>query len=261
MTLIANKDFWFEVVKGNVAGHSVVHKFGARALVGTTLAVVSSAGVYQMPSTLTSLEVLSDDNTNDVAGGAGIRTVEVIGISDTGGSWTEETQEIALNGTTVVPVPNQQWRNFRLKAKDVGVYGGDLTPSHNSIVTLRVAAGGNTWSQITSEGTFGQGQSEIAAFTVPKGKTGYLLIKKVGVEGNKNVDVFMNLRDNSDTLTAPFSAIRVVELDKALAGQTTEMFVAPQLIGVGPTDMWFTAKTAAGTSAVSIEAEIVLVDD
>lgn len=260
MGLIAKTDFWTELARGNVKGGSCFHKFGAIAAVGTVYQVISSSGLYQTPAVLTSLEMHSSDNVNDVAGGNGIRSVDIIGISNQHGLWTEETQTVALNGTTAVPVPNQQWRNYRLQAATAGVYGSPTVPSHNSIITLRVAGGGATWSTITQEGTYGQGQSEIGAFTVPKGKGGWLLIKHISVEGNKNVDIVMCVRPNADTVAAPFSVVRIIELDRQAAGKVPIEFVAPKFIGNGPTDIWFMGKTQAGNSDVAIDFEIGLFD-
>ena len=177
-------DFYTEVRKGNVVGHSIVQKFGAIEGVTTTLSPVTSSGKYPTPTAVVALELVSSDNTNDIPAGTGALSVTIEGISNTNGVWTEESQTIALNGTTAVAVPNSMLRVYRMFVATSGVYATATTPSHNSTITLRVSGAGATWQQITPTGTFGLSQAEIAVYTVPKGKTGYLLNKK-GVAGKE----------------------------------------------------------------------------
>lgn len=69
------KEFYLEVAKGNVAKHSLVHKFGAGD-VGTTLVPITQSGTYQTPTTAQALEFVSD-NVNDTSAGTGaIRVIE-----------------------------------------------------------------------------------------------------------------------------------------------------------------------------------------
>ena len=49
MTYLANKDFYAEVAKGKVAGHTIVHKFGHNDTVGTTYEPITATGVYNTP--------------------------------------------------------------------------------------------------------------------------------------------------------------------------------------------------------------------
>ncbi len=258
MTLIANKRYYTEVAKGNVPGASAVHKFGHNASIGTTLTVVASAAVYPMPTTLTTLEMFSSDNTNDVAGGSGARTVTVFGLST---DWLEVSEVVVLNGTTAVTLANQYFRVYRMYVEDSGTYATVTTPSHNSTITLRVGGAGATWATFGSESSYGLAQTEVAAYTIPAGKTGYLVNKFVSVEGNKNISVFMTVRTAADTVAAPFSAARTKELDRELSGILDKSDEVPELLGAGPTDVFFCAKTNAGTSGVSIEFDILLIDD
>ena len=57
-------DFYMEVAKGNVPGHSIVNKFGRNGVVGTTLTHISISGQYQTPQTAQSLEILSSNVNN-----------------------------------------------------------------------------------------------------------------------------------------------------------------------------------------------------
>ena len=254
-------DFYLEVRKGNVIGHSIVQKFGAIDNVTTTLTPVTSSGQYPTPLAPVTLELVSDDNTNDIPAGTGAITVTLEGLSNTNGAWTEESQTIALNGTTPVAVPNDMLRVYRLFVATSGTYATQTAPSHNSTITLRVTGAGATWQTLTPTGSFGLSQSEIAVYTVPKGKTGYLLSKKVSVEDAKTANVFLFVRDNADTVVAPFSPMRVKELERNLATSAERHPSSPIVTMVGPADVGFMGQSTSTTTDLSIEFEIMLVDD
>jgi len=254
-----SRDFYLEVQKGNIPAHSIVHKFGAAKGINSTLTPVTSSKNFPTPKTLTNLEVVSD-SVNDAPAGTGLRTLDLICISDVNGSWTQQTISINLNGTTAVALPNGVYRVDRMKGTGSGTYATQTTPSHNSTITLREAGGGATWHTITSEAGFGFSQSEIAFFTVPKDKDGYLLSKKIAVEGNKSANVYLYTRINADVVTAPYGTMNVKELERNLTGTLILEPKTPRLISDGATDIGFMASVDTGTSDVSVDFEILLID-
>lgn len=256
---ITDRNFLLEVAKGKVPDHEIIHKFGAAESVGTALKVVATAQTYPTPTAAVSLEVVSSDNTNDIAAGTGARSVTVEGISNTNGVWTRETQVIALNGTTAVAIPNDMLRVFRAYIDASGAYATEATPSHNSTITIRVAGAGATWATITPFGTFGLGQSEIGAYTIPKGYKGYILSKNVSVESSKAANVLMFKRENADTVAAPFEPMKVIELERNLTGNQHVTTLSPLSVLTGPCDIGFLCDADSGTVDVSIDFEILLV--
>jgi len=260
MSYISNRDFYLEVRKGNVPKHSIVQKFGAISGVTTTLTPVTSSGTYPTPTTPTALEVVSS-SANDAPGGSGARTLTIEGISNTNGVWTEEAQTVALNGTAAVAIPNSMLRVYRMYVASSGSYANATTPSHNSTITVRTSGGGATWQRLTPTGTFGLSQSEIAVYTVPKGFTAYLLSKSVRVESSKTANIFLFVRDNADVVTAPFSPMRVKELERNLGSSADRNPDAPIVKMVGPADVGFMAKSTSVTTDLSIEFELLLVQD
>lgn len=253
-------DFYLEVRKGNVAKHSIVQKFGAIQNVTTTLTPVTTSGNYPTPLTPVSLEVVSS-STNDTAAGTGARALTIEGISNTNGAWTREVQTIALNGTTAVSVPNQMLRVDRLYVSTAGGYATASTPSHNSTLTVRVAGGGATWQTIISNDTFGLSQSEIAVFTIPKGYKGYFLGKSAAIESTRTANIFLFVREGADTVTAPFTPMRVKELERNLLTSATRQPISPLLKITGPADVGFMAQSTSVTTNLSIEFELLLVQD
>ena len=77
MTYISNTDYLTEVARGNVAGASLVSKFG-RGEVGGTFSALTLSGEYQMPTTAQILEIVSDSD-DDYASGSGAQEVTVSG--------------------------------------------------------------------------------------------------------------------------------------------------------------------------------------
>ena len=97
MSFYGSKEWYMEVKKGNIPGHSIVNKFGA-GNVGTTLTPVCISGTYQNPITATALEFVSS-SVNDTSAGTGAREVTVIGLDS---NWEEVSQTVTTNGTTPV---------------------------------------------------------------------------------------------------------------------------------------------------------------
>ena len=128
------RKFLLEVNKGNVPRHELIHKFGANDAVGTTYEPITGSGLYQTPTGLVSLEVVSS-SANDAAAGTGARTVTIYGINDTNGSWTEDTETVTMNGTTAVALTKQWRRVYRVRVTTSGTYGSATASSHNSTIT------------------------------------------------------------------------------------------------------------------------------
>lgn len=253
-------DFYLEVRKGNVPKHSIVQKFGAIQGVTTTLTPVTTSGTYPTPTAPVALELVSD-SVNDASGGSGAIEVTIEGISNTNGAWTEEVQTVTMNGTTAVAVPNSMLRVYRMYVSSSGTYATETSPSHNSTITLRVSGGGATWQQLISNGTFGLAQSEIAVYTVPKGYTAYFLSKNVSIESSKTANVFLFVRDNADDVTTPYAPMRVKELERNLGASTAKQPTAPLLKITGTADVGFMAQSTSTTTSLSVEFELLLVED
>lgn len=262
--------FLLEVARGRIEGHSIIQKFGSSAVTATqtTWKIVATSLDYPTPTTVTSLEMVSDDNTNDFhpdnsASKTGAHTVRVYGLD---ANWLEITEDVKLNGTTAVALTNSFFRVFRMKLVQSGTYASVSGASHNSTITLRVASAGATWAQISTEGGFGFGQSEIGAYTIPAGKTGYLLSKKINVSGtNKDIDVAFFVRENADDVTTPFSGVmQLKEIDRNLpsGAQVQVQTDAPMIVIPAKSDCGFFAKNKALTNyETSVEFELLIIDN
>ena len=164
-------DFYLEVAKGNVAGHSFVHKFGANFSVDTNTdpeTVWSAGGLYPWGSLTTAqtLYVLSTD--------AGDRhNVEIQGLD---ANYEVQTETVTLTGTTAVTTTNTYLRVYRMIS----------TNGNNGDITARVtSASGTVVAQIDA----GKSQTLMAVYTVPAGKTAYLTCGDFSIQKGKDAQV------------------------------------------------------------------------
>jgi hypothetical protein len=248
------KSFDLEVAEGHITGYSLVHKFGASAVVGTSLAPIALANTYNTPTAAANLEFLSSD-ANDTAAGSGARQVTVVGL---GADWTEVSQTVTTNGTTAVALTTPLLRLYRWYVSSSGTYGTSANASHAGTLTIRAAGGGATWSTITVS-PFPMGQSQIGAYTVPLGKTAYLLTADMFVSSTKAVDLLLFQRPNANDVATPYSgAIRLISQWAGVTGTVQYKPRYPRGAFVGPCDIGFMGKVASGTGSCTVEFELVM---
>ena len=251
-----SEDFLIEVQKGNVRGHSIIHKFGSLN-VGTVLTPVCVSGFYRTPTVDTALELVSDDATDNSAG-IGAREVTIVGLDDT---WNEVTQTVVPNGVTPVALSTNLIRLYRMFVSSSGTYPGVTTGSHAGNLTIQESGGGIVWSAIPNV-PLPLGQSKIGFYTISIGKTGYVLSIHVIVDSNKSVDAYMLQRPNADDVTSPYAgALRVLKEFIGTKGDVNLVIRSPDDPLVGPADIGFLAQVASGSGAISVDFEILLVDD
>jgi len=245
-----------DIARGLVPGHRIVHKFGFGE-VGTTPSAISPIGSFNTPLAATELEFVSDDTDDDV-GGTGATKIVIQGLD---ASWEEVTQEIETNGTTAVPIPIDLIRLYRWYVSESGTYAGNVTASYAGTLIIREAGAGPTWETI--EGTLPfSGQSEIGVYTVPIGYTGYLLSKHIFTDTSKIADVYLMHRPFANDVTTPFTGTRrMVERDIGLTGSFNVTYAVPKGPFVGPCDIGFMGRVASSTAGISVEFELLLIED
>lgn len=256
-----SKNFFFEVVKGNIKGHSIVHKFGHNDSVSTTLVPVCAGGVYQTPTSAVTLELVSS-NANDNQAGTGARSITIQGLDANFDLQTVTANMHATDGTIAEVVTGYTWmRIFRAYVETTGTYATATAGSHAGTITLRVSGGGATYGVIELHGGFPVAQTLIGAYTIPKGKTGYIGDIDIETDSNQTIDIYLLKRENANDVTAPYSAMRAQGLYTGIPDVVTLGTTVP----LGPfneyTDVGFMAVASAGTVAVSVDFEIILVDN
>ncbi len=259
-TLMAcfNSDFYLEVAKGNVPGHSLVQKFGANQVPNGTFEAITSTGIYPTPTTAQALEFVSD-SAQDGVGGSGAIEVTICGVN---ASWERITQTVITDGLTPAPLDTDLIRLCRWWVSSSGSYASTGVASQAGNLSLRLQGSPATLWDTISLSPVGESQSTIGAYTIAAGETGYLLSKSMSVDSNKSADIYFFQRQNADDVIAPYSgARRVIEKDLGISGTFTSKPKSPKFPFVGPCDIGFMGKGNAAVADISVEFELLIIQD
>jgi len=261
MTYISGRDFYLEVAKGNVPGHSLVHKFGRNNAVGTSFVPVALGGVYQTPqaASATTLRIKSGGDAADTAAGSGAREITLVGIDETG---AEVTEAVATAGASASSATTATFmRLHRAYVSASGTYATSSAGSHTADIVIENGAGGTDWATIsTGSGSFPLSQSEIGAYTIPDGYSGYLLGSHGFTDSTKTTSLIFFQRGTILDSAAPYSAMRVVFEELAKGGEFLVEIKSP-IKFTGPCDVGYLAKVNSTTAQVDIDFELLLVAD
>jgi hypothetical protein len=254
---------WLDVARGLVSGILPIKKFGRNASVGTSFVPIALGGIYNTPqsTSATALRIKAGGNANDTAAGSGARSIVLEGLDENFNAITETvaTAGAAASSPTVATFT----RLYRIKVGGSGTYSTSAAGSHSGQIVIENAAGGTDWGTIGAT-SFPKARSEIAAYTVPAGKTGYVKLRNVSVDSGKTIDLIFFSRANADQLAAPYSPMEAQSVVSGVSGGSIEEFGEVDIpFGpyVGPTDIGFMAKVSAGTASVSVEFEIFVIDE
>lgn len=181
MSFFGNTDFLIEVGKGNVSGHSLENIFGRNPSVGTLEEDVWDAGaVLIYPTSGEQWEVVSSSSNDDLAD-TGATKVSIRYLDDL---FIEQTETVDMNGQ--IPVLMSATNIYRFIGARVIETGSSKENEGN--ITVRVAGSGNTRGQINA----GENEALDGHFTIPAGKTGYLIAWYC--EAEKGEDLNMRIR-------------------------------------------------------------------
>lgn len=248
-------DFYTEVQKGNVAGHTVVHGFGKNGSVpnGTFEGILQVSANFNFVTAAATVRVKAGGNANDTAAGTGAQAVTVEGLDNTGALATEV---IELAGASASAVTTTLfWRVFSMYVAPLraGAYGGTNVGN----IVLENGTGGTDLITILAA----EGQSQYGAYAMPLGKTGYLMSIALFSDSTKASDFRMYTREGLTDFTTPFAPKRLKNYWDGVTGGVLLKPKSPILILPALTDIWFEAEGSGAISEVSIDFEILLVDD
>jgi len=254
MTWSQDQNWLIEVRKGNVPGHTCVHKFGRNdAVPNGSFAHVSLLpfAVANFRSTAATMRIKAGGDVADTAAGAGATEVTIQGIDST---LAEVTSVIATAGVGASTATTESyWRVHRAWVSGAGTY----MAANTAAVTIEDSAGGADMIVIA----IGEGQSQFAGFTIPTGKSGYLLSAHVTVDGNKAADVRCFTRKSMTDVTSPMPAKRLKLYWDGILGQFAFIPTAPEIKLDPLEDIWFEAQGAGAQTEVSLDFELLIVDD
>ena len=253
-----------EIVDGtftfNNRNYSVIHKFGRNIGITTSFLPVALGGIYRMPQVAgaTKLRVKAG-NTNDTALGSGARSITIQGLDATGALVTEDlpTAGLAAGANST----NTYIRLFRAYIATAGTFSTTTGGAQAANIIIEDAAGSEDWLTISAT-DFDRGQSQVACYTVPLGKTGYIQSydASVDIKAAKPISLLLMQRQNILETAAPYTALRTVEEFDGIEAEMSRIREVP--LGPFPalTDLIWLGKAAA-TSGVSINFTIMLVDE
>jgi hypothetical protein len=254
------RDFYAEVAKGNVAGHTIITRNARNPDVGTSIEDVwTVGGVRTWLQANTALEVVSDD-ANDTSAGTGARTVTIEGVQIDG---TFVSQDVTMNGVTPVALGTNIARVNAMFVATAGTYASTTAGSNAGNIICRIPAGA-TQAEILLEDTVPEGQSQTSHYSILSTQDAYIIGIKISVDTGKEASILFRSRANYNTVAAPFSPGKTLaRFDGVIAGLVAADTAAP--IG-GPlflpalSDFWISAISAAGSASVSIQTTFLLVD-
>ena len=174
-------DYAINISAGQQDGVGYIEKFGRNDTMSSNIETIwDGSNIYTYLTSASSVYITSSDGADAVAG-TGARTVEVQGLDENYVLTTEVINvDDSASQTTFIRV-------FRAIVKATGS-GGQAA----GVISIRSAAsgGGTLLAQIQKVGTGGGaslGQTFMAIYTVPAGKTAYLTQWTVGA-GGQNAD-------------------------------------------------------------------------
>jgi len=245
----ALNDQWLNIASGAISGITGVNKFGRNSDVAQdgTEEIWDGSAAYVYPATAL---MTSMSQTVDQAAMQG-ETIEIQGLDAT---WTAVTQEVALNGsntTTAVTLTTPLIRCFRMKVL-ADVVGDSPIRVHNVGETQDYA--------IISPGN---NQTKMAVYTVPLGKTAYMVgyyanLNPAAAVGPTSCTIKMAVRDNANSYEAQCKSVLGLDPDA-----TSHFFheFKPYLKIDAQSDIFVTAAPTGKAADISAGFDLILVDD
>ena len=244
-----------DVSRGNVQGVRASHHFGRNTSIGSTFTPVTRSGFYRTPqvSGATALRIKAGGNANDTANGSGARAVTLVGLNATG----DLISEVLATAGASASAPTAQ-TFIRLMDSFVsasGTYATQTSPSHVGNITVEAAAGGADWALI-SDGSFPRGDSEIGAYTVPKGRSAYVQAIRLASDADKKANIVLFKRSGILETVAPYSPMVLLAEFPAVAGSVSIDY-DPPLAFPQLTDFGFMASVSASTVDVTVGFDVI----
>lgn len=244
-------DYYSFINQGLITGQTMIHKFGFSSTINTDVHDIwnaPSAGDL-IPQTVAAKYDIVSTSTSDTIAGTGARTLVLEGLDS---DFKEISEIIELSGQTPKQSENTYIRLNRSFIDDVGTYGG----SNAGLITIRVTGAGDPQGYIEAT----EAQTQKSHYTVPAGKTAYIIRISETMETGKTVTINLRARTMADIIVAPFKASRIRHQWDGLDTPVGERLFANHIFPE-KTDIWFTAFVSTGTAIVESDYDILLVDN
>jgi hypothetical protein len=171
-----SEPFELQVSRGQITGHTVVNLFGNTTTLGSTAygplweGLTGSGGAYVYPASAVVM-TLASSSASDTA-----VTIRVIGL---GADFVDQTEDVALNGTTGVVTTKTFLRINKME-----------TVAGNAVGNVTAVNGGTTYAKITA----GNGVTQMSLYTVPAGYTFYQTYLQADTNTSVTSGAYVRLR-------------------------------------------------------------------
>jgi len=250
----------FPLADGPCNGFTFVNKFGRVLNYGTSIVDVTDLGtpaVYTWLQSPVQLEAISSSADDVATTGTGARTIVVQGLD---ANFEECEATINMAGLSASTATTQTFlRIHRAYVATCGTYGSTTAGSHIGNITIRTSGGGATHIYLNAA-TAPVGQSLVARYTIPAGKTGYLTHANFTAAGNKLSDFYLWRRFNADTVAAPYGVKRIIETFNGVSSYLSREWHIPIRLPE-KTDIWGSVLGAGTGSNASVAFDIVMCDN
>ena len=175
--------FFCDIAKGKISGYVALHKIGTNEDVDTSEETVwNEGGIYAYLSTATTMTVSSSDANDDV-GGSGVTRIQVFGQD---ANYKEQTEYVSMDGQNGVTTVNSYLRVYRMICLAAGATG-----SNEGIIYIGTGAiTGGKPAVVYGSIAIGINQTQMSLWTVPAGKTFYL----IDIYGTESADQRAKIR-------------------------------------------------------------------
>jgi hypothetical protein len=258
---VANVADGLSIAKGDVTGHSVVHKFGNAPDIdydsGFEFTIWDGAddgaawenGRYDY-STSAAIDSISSSDTND------LNTVVVVGLD---ANTNEVSQTVTLQGQTRVALATNLYRVYRAYNNNGTLFAGHVVVYENTALTAGIPTDKSKIRLVLQPENQ---QTEMALYTVPAGKTAYIRSIDFATAGASKTSSYICRLYERD----PGGVFRLQKKIALQDGGSTAFqykYDDPPRYTAG-TDIEMTVElTATGATVASVSGgfDIVLVDD
>ncbi len=258
MSNVLDRDFLIDVARGNVSGHKLIQKFGRNEDVDTVIVDINMLDVnYSWLQSASTLEAISTD-VNDTAGGSGAQTIMIEGLD---ASFNEISESLTMLGTSATSATSASFiRVHRAYVVTSGTYSGTGSGSHLGDIKIRLSSAGAD-QLLISTSPLAVGQTQAARYTIPNGKTGYLIDFTRSVDTSKVADVYFFKRENADDVATPFDAMRIVFMMDGVTDQMSRNRDGLMQKFLQKTDLWTAAVSTSVNAEVEVSFSLLLIDN
>lgn len=244
-----------DIARGIANGVRAINHFGRNTAIGSVFTPVTRSGFYRTPqvSGATALRIKAGGNAADTANGTGARSVTLVGIDATG-ALISETLETA-GASASAPTVKTFIRLLDTFVASSGTYATQVNPSHVGNIVIENATGGEDWALI-SDGSFPRGDSEVGAYTVPKGRSAYVQAIRLSTDADKKANIVLFKRSGILQTVAPYSPMLLVAEFPSVSGSLAVDY-DPPLAFPELTDFGFLASVASSTADVTVSFDVI----